>query len=414
LSSRVLCCTGSLDGGGSERQLWQLATRIDPALFESQIYLLARRGPYLNRLPDTLRVHAFDDMLTTAPRSNMLRSNMLRSNMLTGFVPGRIHHRQVAHLVSVLRRERIEVLYDRTFHMTLVTAAACRQVGIPRVSVIVSPPSRDFANAKERFKWFKRRLLARAYRDPQAITVAVSADVADDATRFFGLQRSSVRVVENPIDISAVQEQARWDFPTHPCAVCDQADIRIVVVGRLSHEKGQQTVLAAVAEVQKQYPALSIQLDLIGDGPDLARLQALAKDLALGSNVRFVGFQTNPYPWIQRASLVCIASAYEGLPNVALEAMAIGTPLLATACSPSLAALLGADHARGVLVPVADVRQMADKIYDSATHRDAWLERATRAQVWVAEHHGLDKSLRAVEAILQESLALCPLRGTGT
>ncbi len=413
MSSRVLCCTGSLDGGGSERQLWQLATRIDPALFESHIYLLARRGPYLQRLPTNLLVHAFDD--PAMPK--------LQSNWLAGHLPGQIHRQQVAHLVSILRRERIDVVYDRTFHMSLVTAAACRQTGIPRVSVIVSPPSRDFENAKERFKWLKRHLLARAYSDPQAITVAVSADVADDAAQFYGLRRESLRVIENPIDVFAVQQQAGMELPTslpdpqEPGALTDvreQADGRIVVVGRLSREKGHQTVLSALAELRQQHAALNIHLDLLGDGPDLARLQAVARDLALDQQVRFVGYQTNPYPWIKRANLVCIASVYEGLPNVALEAMAIGTPLLATACSPALVALVGAEHVRGGLVPVGDVRQMAEKIYDSLAHADVWMERAERAQVWVAEHHGLDKNLRAVEEILQSSLALCPQRGTRT
>ena len=61
LRCRVLVCSGTLDGGGSERQIWQLVSHLDRQRFAPEIYLLKRSGPYLDALPSDVPVHAFQD-----------------------------------------------------------------------------------------------------------------------------------------------------------------------------------------------------------------------------------------------------------------------------------------------------------------------------------------------------------------
>ncbi len=400
MSSRLLCCTGSLDGGGSERQLWQLATHIDPVFFSPQIYLLTKRGIYLSRLPDELTVHAFRAD-PSPPAKHWLH------------IPGQIHRDQVAHLRALLLRQRIDVVFDRTFHMTLVTAPACRQARVPRVSVIVSPPSQDLGNSHERFRWLKRRFLARAYREPLAITVAVSKDVADDAAKFYGLQRDAIRVIENPIDIAAVQQQALCDGDTaKTCMKKNLGAMQVAIVGRLSHEKGQEVAIRALAEVKKQPSPQHIALHLIGDGPNRNQLQELAQSLGVRDDIHLHGFQDNPYPWMKNADLICIPSRYEGLPNVALEAMALGTPLLVTNCSSSLMELISVDQSRGAMVSVDDAVGMSQKFIECKVQKEAWNKRAKEAQAWVAEHYGIEQGVKRVEDVLQACMKLGEKRGS--
>ena len=69
---------------------------------------------------------------------------------------------------------------------------------------------------------------------------------------------------------------------------------------------------------------------ILGDGPERARLEALARERGVGSLVRFLGFQQNPWRFIARADVFVLTSTYEGFGNVLIEAMACGTPVVAT------------------------------------------------------------------------------------
>jgi glycosyltransferase involved in cell wall biosynthesis len=376
---RVLCCSGSLEGGGSERQLWQLASKLDRQRFSSSVYLLYRRGHYIEQLPDDVGVTAFWSEFDESQR----------------FWPGQIRRMQIGHLAKVIRDLKIDVVYDRTFHMTLVTAAAATRARVPRVSVIVSPPSADFQKSREGFRYFKKRLLAAAYRQAGCVTIAVSEEVADDAAAFYGVNRSLIQVLQNPVDLELVQALAQR---TDASCASVAPGLRIVVVGRLSREKGQRLALQAL-QVASARSDKHMHLDIVGDGPDRAVLEQIAARLGILENVTFHGFVANPYSMIQKSHLLCIPSEYEGLPNVALEAMALGTTVVATDCSGSLRTLIG-NNERGLLVPQGDVGALAQVFAEDDLESSEFERRRTLASQWIAQHHGLPAWLRDMETTL--------------
>ncbi len=386
MTIRVLCCSGSLDGGGSERQLWQLATQLDTTEFAAQIYLHYRRGSYLTQVRDRIPIHAFWD--DRQPKRGL---------------PGSIHRRQVEHLRECILAHDIDVVYDRTFHMTLVTGPACQRAGCPRVSVIVSPPSRDFGQANERFAWFKRRQLAQAYSDPQSTTLAVSEAVAEDAAQFYGIPKSKIQVLPSPVDREGVLAAAqRTDTLASESSITQQTR-RVAVVGRLSAEKGQRLAIEAFAHAVRQTPQSNWRLDLIGDGPDRSQLFALSEQLGLDRQVAFHGHLDNPFPWLAAADVLLIPSLYEGLPNVALEAMVLGTAVLATNCSPSLEQLLGRGQ-RGLTLDSRSSELMAQRIEERFQHTAAWNQRLTAADEYVREYHDLPAWLRRMESLFREQV----------
>ncbi len=373
---RVLCCSGSLEGGGSERQLWQLASKLDRSRFAPAIYLLYPRGHYIDLLPKDLKVTSFWSEYDESQR----------------YWPGQIRRLQIRHLAKIIREQQIDVVYDRTFHMTLVTAAAARQAGVPRISVIVSPPSADFQKSRERFRFFKKRLLAAAYRERGCVTIAVSREVAEDAADFYGLHLPDIRVLPNPVDIDAVRAAAGASTLSEGGG---DAPPRIAVVGRLSKEKGQRWAIEAIKIANSSGPQ-KINLDIVGDGPDRKKLEDLADSLGVNEAVTFHGFLPNPYPLIRRAKLLCIPSEHEGLPNVALEAMALGTPILATDCSGSVRTLIG-DNERGVLVARGDALQLANEMRRICNGMSQSGVDRCAATAWVERHHAMDSWMRQME-----------------
>ncbi len=413
---KVLCVSGSLGGGGSERQLWQLVSHLDRTRFQCHVYLQYRQGIYLHRLPPDVIVHSF-----WSPERPEKRR-----------FPGQVFRSLVADLARVIVAHQIDIVYDRTYHATLFSSLATAWTRTPRASVIVCPPSRDIAGNRERFRFCKRWLLKRAYQSSTALTLAVSDDVADDAARYYGIQRDKIQVIASPVDIASVQTLAKQptkdlaclntplqlsDTPSFednsPYRIPDarmpmlgrreqalpKDRFQIAVVARLSAEKGQSALLRAVAAlISHPEDAIDCHVHIIGEGADRAKIQQLIVDLQIQSRVTMHGFLNNPYPLIAQCDLLCIPSLYEGLPNVALESLAIGTPIVASRCSHSLVDLLG-DEQRGLLFDINDHQQLAQQIAKSARDVRSARARARAGQTWVRQHHSIEDWLNKMSQL---------------
>ena len=184
----VLLMISSMRGGGSERQTLMLLKHLNRERFAPELYVTERAGELLPQVPEDVPIHAYED----ANESDRL------------YFPGRKLRQQVAFLRELIARQSIDVVYDRTFHMTMV---AGQVPALPRVSTIVSPPELALPILESRFIVLKRRRLSRAYQSSKSV-IAVSEQAAISARRYYGLNDDRVQVIHNPIDIDAVRGAA--------------------------------------------------------------------------------------------------------------------------------------------------------------------------------------------------------------
>ena len=133
---------------------------------------------------------------------------------------------------------------------------------------------------------------------------------------------------------------------------------KIVAVGRLSFEKDFQTLIKAFKIAKNK---IDCSLVFVGEGKELENLQRLVSLLDIEKYVFFLGFKSNPYKYIANCDLLVLSSLYEGLPNVIIESIAIGTPVVATDCLSGPREIL-VDGKGGDLVEVGNVNQMSDAI----------------------------------------------------
>jgi glycosyltransferase involved in cell wall biosynthesis len=137
-------------------------------------------------------------------------------------------------------------------------------------------------------------------------------------------------------------------------------------LGRLTQQKGFHLLLDAYA-MALQRQALP-DLVIAGDGPLREALIAQAQRLGIGQRVHFTGFLRNPYPLLRHARLFILSSLHEGMPTVLIEALALGTPVLACDCETGPRELL--DNGQlGLLVKANDVPALADGMRRSLTSR---------------------------------------------
>lgn len=154
--------------------------------------------------------------------------------------------------------------------------------------------------------------------------VAVSASVKNSLIENFGLENSSIRVIENAIDYRRVLEMAEEDLSTEEKDIFDLRPT-IVSIGRLEKGKGFDVLIEAMAEVRTD-----CRLFIIGDGSKRPKLENQVRLRGLSNRVSILGTQDNPFKFLKRASVFALASESEGLPNVILEAMSLGVPCICT------------------------------------------------------------------------------------
>lgn len=268
----------------------------------------------------------------------------------------------VLSCVRYLRRERPDAVLSLSTHVNIVTVAASKLAGVPTRIVLneVNPPAseRRWLNLSYSNRMMYR-LLPYAYRRADRV-VPNAHFVAKQLTETFGLPPDLVHVIYNPVVSSDLIRESMQTID-HPWFLKRQGPL-IMGVGRLAYQKGFDVLIRALAKLRPSQP--EARLILVGDGPDRRDLEILVDNLHLRDVVDFVGFQDVAVAWIAKADLLVLPSRYEGLPNVLIEALAVGTPVTATTCPGGSREVLD-DGRYGSLVSPDDVDSLANAIQDS-------------------------------------------------
>ena len=253
----------------------------------------------------------------------------------------------VAPLRRFLRDESPDVLLASLGHNN-VAAMLAKLLARSDCNLIVCQHNSLSAEAKSDRAY---RLLPMLYRLLAPVAdhlVAVSSGVADDMAQRSGIARARIEVIHNPV--ITPDFAARADAPVDDPWFAAGAPPVYVSVGRLVAQKDHTTLLRAFAAHRRQHSA---RLMILGDGPLRGALETVAAELGVADDVRFMGFQANPLPFMRRACAFVLSSVHEGLGNVLIEAMACGTPVVSTDCPYGPSEIV--DGGRfGRLVPTRD------------------------------------------------------------
>jgi glycosyltransferase involved in cell wall biosynthesis len=200
--------------------------------------------------------------------------------------------------------------------------------------------------------------------------VANSNAVRDDYVEHWRFPARKVTTIPNPVETRAwpfrdtlLRSQMRTEL-----GLADR-HVAIGLVARLVAQKGHKYLFDAFAQVSAAYP--DAVLVLVGEGELLAELQAYARQLNIIERTRFLGLRHDVPRLLQAFDLFCFPSLFEGMPNVILEAMAAGLPVISTTVAG--ATELVVPGATGWLTPIADSTALAKALREALGDRDRLL-----------------------------------------
>jgi glycosyltransferase involved in cell wall biosynthesis len=327
IRKRLLFLMPTLSGGGAERVIVTLLQHLDRSRFEPHLALIDAVGPLLKEVPADIPMHD------------------LKAGRVRRAFPG---------ILRLAWKLKPQVIHSAMVELNLATVLL--RPFFPRgLRVLMREDTSPSAlNAQGRkhpqiWNWLYRRLYPRADK-----VICVGDHVLDELADTFAVPRSKLVRIYNPVDLELARRRAEAGGNPY----CGKGP-HLVAAGRLAKEKGFDVLLDAMRMVGAASP--NADLTILGEGTLKPDLLAQREALGLAGAVHVPGFQPNPYPYFKHADLFVLPSRWEGFGLVAIEALAVGTPVVATDCPGAVREILaGCPIAR--LVPPSDPQALARAI----------------------------------------------------
>jgi glycosyltransferase involved in cell wall biosynthesis len=352
--TKIVGVIPGLEVGGAERSLIKLLTTVAPSTSRLDIICLSETDQALEaELPAGCEIHRFRARSSANPVLWARVALLLRRidpNVIVGWST---YANFVAALSSVVVPNARLVLSERNY--------LPRIFSVDRVSKIR--------------RWIIFMLVRSLYRRADVITA--NSQVGIRFLRGYVSGSPDFQWLPNTVDVAAIEAKAdvapAGGFP-------DTQGPRLLALGRLDYQKGFDVLLRAFAQVRATRP--DWRLAIVGDGPERLRLRSLAAELELDEAIEWVGAIANPFPFYRWADLVLVPSRFEGFPNVPLEAMALGRAVVCSDCKTGPRELT--ERGRfGRLVPVGDVKALADAILELGDSAEKRLELGDSARAHI-------------------------------
>ncbi len=361
----IALCITDLDAGGAERQMVKLLQRIDRTRFLPTVYCL---GPRPER-----------DEASCAPA---LERAGIDYHCL-GARGARHFPAVTARLTKMLQQQRPAILQAFLFHANLVGRIAGRRAGAPRIVCGIRVAERE----KRWHLWLDRITQAKVDR-----YVCVSRAVADFSRDRAHLPAKKLTVIPNGIDLDSLPADTPADLS--PLGISAGSPV-VACIGRLTRQKGQQWLIHSCRQWLADLP--ECHLLLVGDGPDRSQLEKEARQTGLAGRIHFTGFRSDVPAILAASTVLVLPSAWEGMPNVVLEAMASRLPVVASNAE-GVSELLG-PLAGEQTVPFGDVAALAQRLRAVLSDRSRAHALGTNNRQRVERCFSLESACRAYEQL---------------
>ncbi len=260
-------------------------------------------------------------------------------------------------LVRYLRQARPEAMLSAMTHAN-VAALLVRRLAKWYGRLVVSEHSTrsqvalmDHSVNGRLVRWLARRW----YQQAESV-VAVSRSAAHDLEQQLGWQENRVVPIYNPFNVKRISKLAEEPI-SHPWFRKKGPPV-LLSIGRLTEAKDLQVLLHAFAFLHAHQ---TLRLMILGEGQLRGKLEKLAHQLGVAQDVAMPGFVRNPYAYMRQCDVFVLSSRWEGLSNVLIEALIVGSRIVATDC-PSGPREILEEGRWGTLVPVADPTALANAI----------------------------------------------------
>jgi glycosyltransferase involved in cell wall biosynthesis len=297
-------------------------------------------------------------------------------------------------LVRIIRRLKVDILHSHLFWGSLFASP----VGwLCRVPVILETPHvREKWRKGWKASFWIDRMAGRAVTNYIAVSSANARYLIEEKR----LPARKVVTIANGCDLERFDRRRECPAALKASLGVGADDPVLVVAGRLEPQKGHAVLFDAMPTIRAAFPRVC--LVCVGEGSLRTQLEAQAAALGIADSVRFVGYQSNVEEWLALADVTVLPSHYEGLPLVAIESLAAGRPVVATAVDGTPEVVV--DGKSGLSVPPGDPQSLANAICRLLADRDLLERMALAGRQWVVDRFSRERQIRDTEGLYLTAL----------
>lgn len=329
---KVTFVINNLSGGGAERILVNILNNLDRNKFKPKLFLFEYEGKFLNDLAEDIEIgygiKFIDDSHKLKKKFRSYYKYLYRT--IWG----------VKKLESFIKEDEMVIAFLEK--MVTYNVARTKKENIVSLAWLHNNVN-EFSSI--------HKLLSKKYYSKYDNIFCVSNECTELARKYFEDTNIKFNSVYNPIDINSIIEnskkESRFKVPNGK---------NIVAIGRLTRQKGFDILIESFSKIKKD----DVNLIILGEGEDRKKLESLVEDYGLKSNVYLPGFVDNPYSVLRQSDIFVLASRFEGLPTVLIEALTLNKTIVSTKCSGSSEILCNGKY--GYLVEKNNVNDLSEKM----------------------------------------------------
>lgn len=353
---KIIYIIPTLDMGGAERLTVDIIKNLDPEKFSVKIICLKRFGVWGLELKGR-----GVPLILLGQKSGFSFFSLIK-------------------LIKILRQERPDIVHTHLFGADLYGSLAAR---LARVKYLVST-EHNLNYGEGRLKNIIKTVIGRLFNN----IIAVSEAVKDYIIKTRHLKSKKITVINNGLEVNKFfQPRGK------ATAVKNNRNIIIGSVGRLTRQKGFAYLIEAMAELKHK----NIECLIAGDGELRPELEEKTKRLGLGNKIKFLGWQKDIKPFLDKIDIFILPSLWEGFGLVILEAGLAGLPVIASKVDGIKEII--EDNRDGLLVEPASGADLARKIQSLAEDSALAASLAVNLQTKIKNNFNIDKTAADYEKL---------------
>src|SRR5690625_538577 len=346
---KVMFFLHSLGRGGAERTMINIMNNLNHIKLEVVLFLCTNKN---NR---------YEKILNEKIKVNVLGIDRLRFAFFK--------------LRKVIIKEEPDLLFS-TMNPNNIALLISKIFSLVKIPVIIREANNRSASGK--VTWLNKKVTRLLYNNFANKVVALSNGVKEDLINEFKIKPEKIEVIYNPVEVEKIKEMATQSIKDVSILNSEKT---IISVARLVEQKNYPLLLKAFKKVREK---IKCKLLILGTGYLEDELKELSRELGIDKYIVFLGFKDNPYKYMQKSDLFVLSSNWEGFGHVIVEAMASGTPVIATDCKSGPREIIG-NSEFGILTPVNNVNALAKEIsfllkneQEAQVYKEKGLERAKK------------------------------------
>lgn len=361
---KVCFVVGTLARGGAEKQLVFMLRALQKAGIEREVFCLTKGESY----EEEIRNLGINVKFVGASKNRVLR---------------------LLKIINGLRKARADIVQSSHFYTNIYAGAAGRFLKIPSIGAVRSDLIYEVESHKLTGKW--------QISLPQFLIINSRAAYERLVER--GVSPDKLDFVRNVVETE--EGGAKNGFKNQ--------SLKILFAGRLDENKRPERFVRLASILTERFPQFNLQFQIAGDGELRGELEKKAREFALTPDkLKFLGVCREMNEIYRQSDILVNTSEREGTPNVVLEAMAHGLPVVATKVGGTVEIL---NDARGFLVAPGDEKALVNAVAKLIPDKNLRLSLGNRGREYVLQNHSLECLQKHLTGIYERLLLPVQLKG---